>query len=78
MLLPAYETVTVTVPATWFTDWMLHEAAPEELVVAVQCCDDWPVPSVSVTGWLPSGAPLLVSVADSVRDCPLVTEVAPV
>ncbi len=70
--------MTVTVPATWFTDSIVHEAEPDELVVAVQLCSDCPVPSVSVTGWLLSAVPLLVSVADSVSDCPLVTDVAPV
>ena len=77
-MFPAYETVTVTVPETWFTDWMVHEAAPEALVVAVQLWADFPVPSVRVTGWLPSGVPLLVSVADSVSDCPFVVDVVPV
>jgi hypothetical protein len=75
---PPKETVTVTVPATWFTDSMAHDAEPDESVVAVQLCTDFPVPSVSVTGWLLSGVPLLDSVVDRVSDWPLVTDVAPV
>ena len=70
--------MTVTVPVTWLTDSIVHEAEPDELVVAVQLCSDCAVPSASVTGWLPSAVPLLVSVADNVRDCPFVTDVAPV
>ena len=57
---------------------MEHEAAPDELVVAVQLCAVRPVPSVSVSGWPLSGVPLLVSVADSVTEEPLVAVVAPV
>ena len=57
---------------------MVHEAAPDELVVAVQLWAVRPVPSVMTTGWPASGAPLLVSVEDRVTDEPFVAVVAPV
>ena len=63
---------------TWLTDGMEHDAAPDELVVAVQLCAVLPVPSVRVSGWPLSGVPLLVSVDDSVTEEPLVAVVAPV
>ena len=57
---------------------MVHEAAPDELVVAVQLCAVLPVPSVMTTGWPLSGVPPLVSVDDRVTDEPFVAVVAPV
>ena len=70
--------MTETEPATWFTDEMVQEAAPDELVVAVQLCAVLPVPRVRTTLWPLSGVPLLVSVDDSVTDEPFVAVVAPV
>ena len=78
MLVPPKETVTGTVPEIWFTLAMLHEAAPEASVVAVQLWAEEPDPSVSVTDWPFSGVPLLVSVVDSVSDDPSVVLGGPV
>ncbi len=68
----------MTEPATWLTDGMEHEATPDALVVAVQLCAVFPVPSVWVTLWPLSGVPLLVRVDDRVTDEPFVAVVAPV
>jgi hypothetical protein len=76
--LPVYDTVTATEPVTWSTLAIVHEAAPEELVVAVQDWADLPVPSVMVTVCPLRPVPLFVSVADSVADDPAVTLVGPV
>ena len=57
---------------------MVHEAAPDAVVVALQLWAERPVPSVMVTGWPPSAVPLLVSSDVSVMDWPGVAEVGPV
>ena len=44
----------------------------------LQCCAELPVPTVKVTVWPGSGAPLPVSVADRVGVFPLVMVVLPV
>jgi hypothetical protein len=67
----------VTDPATWLTE-IVHEAFPEELVVAVHVWAVLPVPSVSTTGCPESATPFEVSWVLSVIDCPTVALVAPV
>ena len=57
---------------------MLQLTAPEALVVPLHFWAVLPVPTVKVTVWPGSGAPLPVSVADKVGSVPLCTEVLPV
>ena len=50
--------------ALWLNMQMLQLTLPAELVVPLHFWAELPVPTVKVTVWPATGAPLLVSVAD--------------
>ena len=77
-MLPPYVTVTGSGLALWLNMQMLQLTLPAELVVPLQCWAEVPVPTVKVTVWPGSGAPLVVSVADRTGEFPLVMVVLPV
>ena len=64
--------------ALWLNMQMPQLTLPAELVVPLHFWAELPVPTVKVTVWPASGAPLLVSVADNVGVVPLEMEVLPV